>query len=144
MTDPLHSRLAQLLLSKEHEEPNGYRQIHQQRHPEPRFPEPRHSAGRKIREDVARADFIGCGSSRQNSSNGTEDLCRDEGEEDVETRQGLQEYHAETDTLHSVKDTKPQPETPTRDRGSSGAAGPGEVEADVGDAPEHLSPAGGA
>ena len=69
---------------------------------------------------------------------------RNEREEDVEARQGLQQYHAESNTLHRVEDSKPQPQTPARNRGRGGASGPGEIEADVGYSPEHLCPAGGA
>lgn len=38
------SGLTQLLLPEEHEEPNRHRQVHQQRHPEPGFPESGHGA----------------------------------------------------------------------------------------------------
>lgn len=62
----------------------------------------------------------------------------------MEARQRLQQNHAEPDTLHGIQDAEPEPETPARDGGGGGPAGPGEVEADVGDAPEHLGPAGGA
>ena len=138
------SRLTQLLLAEEHEESNRHRQIHQQRQPKRRLPEPRHGAGREIREDGAGTNLIRRRGPRQNGRNGAEDLRRDEREEDVEARQGLQQYHAEPDPLHRVQHPEPEPQAAARDRGRGGAAGPGEVEADVGGAPEHLRPARGA
>ena len=59
----------------------------------------------------------------------------------MEARQSLQQYHAESDALHRVQDPEPKPQAPTSDRGRGRAAGPGEVEADVGGPPEHLRPA---
>lgn len=125
------SRLTQLLLPEKHKEPNRHRQIHQQRDPEPCLPKPGHSASREIREDVPRANLIGSSRPCQDSSDRTEHLSRDEREEDMESRQCLQQYHAEPDSLHGIQDPEPQPQTPTRDRGGGGAAGPGEIEADV-------------
>lgn len=62
----------------------------------------------------------------------------------MKARQGLQQDHAEADALDGVEDAEPEPEAAARDGGCGGPARPGEVEADVGDAPEHLGPAGGA
>ena len=60
----------------------------------------------------------------------------------MEARQRLQQNHAEADPLRRVQDAEPEPQTPARDGGGGGPAGPGQVEADVGGAPEHLGPAG--
>lgn len=138
------SRLAQLLLPEKHEEAHRHRKVHQQRQPKRRITQPWHRAGREIRKHGAGANFIRRRGPRQNGRNGAKDLSRDEGEEDVEARQGLQQYHAEPDPLHRVQDPEPKPQTPARDRGGGRTAGPGQVEADVGDAPEHLRPARGA
>lgn len=126
-----HSRLTQLLLPEKHKESNRHGQIHQQCHPEPRFPKPWHGAGREIGEDITGANLIGRCCPRQDGGDGTEHLSRNEREENVEASQRLQQYHAEPDALHGIQDTKPQPQTPARDGGRGGTARPGEVEADV-------------
>ena len=128
---PVRSRLTQLLLPEKHEESNRHRKVHQQRQPKRRFPESGHRASREIGEDGAGANLIWRRGPGQNGSNGTKDLCSNERKEDVEARQGLQQYHAESDALHRVQDTEPKPQAPTRDRGRGRATGPGQVEADV-------------
>ena len=128
---PIRSRLTQLLLAEKHKESNRHRKVHQQRQPKRRFPESRHSAGREIREDGAGANLVRRRGPRQNGSNGPEYLSRNEREEDVEARQGLQQYHAEPDTLHRVQHPEPEPQAPARDCGRGRTAGPGQVEADV-------------
>ena len=138
------SRLTQLLFPEKHKEPNGNRQIHQQRQPKRRLAKSRHGAGREIREDGARTNLIRRRGAREDGGDGTEHLRGDEGEEDVEAGQGLQQDHAESDPLHRVQDAEPEPEAAARDGGGGRAAGPGQVEADVGGAPEHLGPARGA
>lgn len=142
-TFPL-SRLTQLLLPKKHEEPCRHRQIHQQPHPEPRPPQPGHRPRREIREYVPRPNPIGRRRPRQDRSYTPEDLRGDQSKKHMEPRQRLQQNHAEPDALHRVQHAKPQPQAPPRDRARHGAAGPGDVGADVGGAPEHLGPAGGA
>jgi hypothetical protein len=62
----------------------------------------------------------------------------------MEARQRLQQDHAEPDALHRVQHAEPEPEGAAGDGGGDGAAGPGDVGADVGGAPEHLGPARGA
>ena len=143
-SNPVRSRLTQLLLPEKHKESNRHRKVHQQRQPKRRFPESRHSAGREIREDGARTNLIRRRGPRQYSSNGAKHLSRNEREEDVEARQGLQQYHAEPDTLHRIQHPEPKPQAPARNRGRGRTAGPREVEADVRGSPEHLRPARGA
>jgi hypothetical protein len=42
---------------------------------------------------------------------GTQELRTSEGSADMETREGLEEDHSQTDTLECVEHTEPQPET---------------------------------
>ena len=140
---PIESRLAQLLLAEKHEEPHRHRQVHQQRQPKRRISKPRHRPRREIRKHSPRTNLIRRRGPCQDSGNGAQDLRRDEREEDMEAGQGLQQDHAEADSLHGVQDAEPEPEAAARDGGGGGPAGPGQVEADVGGAPEHLGPARG-
>ena len=55
--------------------------------------------------------------------------------------QRLQQDHTKSDPLQRVQDAEPEPQTPSDEGAGDGAAGPGDVLADVGDAPEHLAPA---
>ena len=71
-------------------------------------------------------------------------MCRNERKRDVDPRQRLQQYHAEADPLQRIQNAEPKPKTAADEGAGDGAAGPGDVLADVGDAPEHLAPAGGA
>ena len=138
------SRLAQLFLPEKHKEAHRHRKVHQQRQPKRRIPKSRHRTRREIRKDGAGPNLIRRRGPRQDSRNGAEDLRRDEREEDMEARQGLQQDHAEADPLHRVQDAEPEPQAAARDGGGGRTAGPGQVEADVGGAPEHLGPARGA
>lgn len=62
----------------------------------------------------------------------------------MEPRQRLQQNHAEPDPLHRIQHAQPQPQTASGDGAGNGAAGPGDVGADVARSPEHLCPAWGA
>ena len=69
---------------------------------------------------------------------------RNQSKRNVDPRERLQQNHPEPDPLQGVQDAKPQPQTPAHERAGHGSAGPGNVLADVRDAPEHLAPARGA
>jgi len=78
--------------------------------------------GRSGHDDNDRAQHLGEGQSRA----------------DMETREGLEEDHAQTNTLDGIEDPQPEPQRKT-DPGSS-TSRPWNVQSDGGDAPEHLAP----
>ena len=62
----------------------------------------------------------------------------------MDPRQRLQQNHAEPDPLDRVQHPEPQPQTAAHERAGDVPARPGDVEADVAGAPEHLAPSRGA
>jgi hypothetical protein len=72
-------------------------------------------------------------------NDGTQHLGEGESRADVETREGLEENHAQTDTLDSIEDTQPEPQG-NADPGSS-TSRPWNVQSNRGDTPDHLAPA---
>lgn len=105
-----NSRLTQLLLSKERRKPNTNRNLAQQAQPETRRAKSG-SPERKIREYSPRPSVIRCRETCENRSDRAEDLCGNERESDVEARHGLEEDHAEANTLQGIEDAEPEPET---------------------------------
>ena len=95
-------RFLQLLLPEEQETQNINRQ-HEQK------TEPKVGIGQLLRdvtriqagEHVARSQFVGCRTTSKNGCNGSDDLCRDKGECDVETCECVEENHPEAYVLVS-------------------------------------------
>ena len=54
-----------------------------------------------------------------------------EGEGHVEASEGLEEDHAEADSLKGVEDAEPEPQGAAEKGGGEGCVRPGEIEADV-------------
>lgn len=103
-------RLAQLLLSEEGEESTANHQLGYQTNPEPRFADAGIDTHREVREHVTRTNIVGCKGSCTDRCNRTQDLCRNEGECDVDTSQSLQKNHTETNALNSIECSEPEPQ----------------------------------
>jgi len=92
----------------------------------------------QIGEDVSWSDGIRRSCSRNHDHDGTEQLRAGEGRTDMQTGQGLEQDHTQTDTLDGVEDTEPEPNA-GRDVRSSGTT-PWDVETHAGGSPPHLAP----
>lgn len=64
----------------------------------------------RIREHRSRPDPVGSGLSRDHDGCRTDDLGEGECRADVETGEGLEEDHAESDALDGVEHAEPEPE----------------------------------
>lgn len=68
----------------------------------------------------------------------TDELRKRQCHTNVQSREGLQQDHAQADTLDSIKDTKPEPRADTDVR--TGAPTPWKIETHAGGTPPHLTP----
>lgn len=133
------SRFEELTFPEIDEKANRDDQLEEQGDPEPVLPQPVQCVECEVREDrawpcgIRRAGPGGDGRDRSNH------LGEDEGEGDVEARQGLKEDHAEPDSLDGIQHAHPTPQRPPQYRTESRGP-PGDVEADPADTPERLAP----
>ena len=133
-----------MFLSKEFKRHEINTQITSQTDPKPGLRDTVDGIDTEVGEDGAGAVSIGTDGLGDDGCGGADDLCGDQGEGDVETGQSGEEDHAETDALEGVEDAEPEPETAAGEDRGDGAAGPRQVVAESGGAPEHLCPARGA
>ena len=96
-------------LSKKLEKPNTDTQLHHQRNPEPRIPQPP-GAKRQVWKHRPWPLRIRSAGSSDNSRNAPKHLCANQREDNMEPRQCLKQDHSEPDALKSIKHTEPKPE----------------------------------
>ncbi len=104
-TTPL--RLTQLLLPKEREKAHTNQQLKHQPDPKPRLAQSLGEPSAEIREYVPGPNLIRCRRAGQNRRDGSQHLCRDERERDMDPRQRLQQDHAKADSLKRVEHAEP-------------------------------------
>lgn len=92
----------------------------------------------QIGEDVSWSDGIWRSCSRNHDHDGTEQLRAGEGRTDMQTGQGLEQDHTQTDTLDGIENTEPEPNAGRDVR--SGGTTPWDVETHAGGSPPHLAP----
>ncbi len=95
--------LAQLFLTEEHEEADADDQLHDEAYPKPRLRQTIADSAAEVREYVPGADFIWCGCSRYHRSYRAQHLRCNEREGNVDSRERLEENHAEAHTLDRIK-----------------------------------------
>lgn len=91
-----------------------------------------------VGEDIARTDLVWSCSSSEHDNTRTDELRKRQCHTNVQSREGLQQDHAQADTLDSIKDTKPEPRADTDVR--TGAPTPWKIETHAGGTPPHLTP----
>lgn len=118
-----HSRFSQLLLTEPTEKPNAYNKLHAQRNPKPTITKPM-QAHSEIRKDSTRPIPIRSASSRDNRSQGSQNLGADQSKRDMEPRQRLQKNHTKANTLYRIENTEPKPQRPSNKSTSDGRSSP--------------------
>jgi hypothetical protein len=93
------SRLGELLLAEKRKETNTKSELEKQTDPEVCTGESILPINREVREYIARTGCIWCSSSRQDRSDGTNDLGSHKSKGDVETSKRLQENHTKANAL---------------------------------------------